>query len=204
LSSLATTSKPKASEPILLWEDKIIDGCNRYEACKRAGVEPVIKRIEFPGGRKEALAYVLSRNLKRRQLTGPQRDLVINRLKKEPDWAGASNRAIAKEIGVSEATVRRADLSASSDAGAAQPTENIEPTAGRERRIVHRGGQQYTMTVPPKPEPEPEPPEALVERLKAKEMAFLRCEIDAVARSIAGHRAIGAEGSENAVYWLLK
>jgi hypothetical protein len=39
---------------------------------------------------------------------------------------------------------------------------------------------------------------------KAKEMAFLRCEIDAVARSIAGHRAIGAEGSENAVYWLLK
>jgi hypothetical protein len=39
---------------------------------------------------------------------------------------------------------------------------------------------------------------------KAKEMAFLRCEIDAVAHSIAGHRAIGAEGSENAVYWLLK
>ena len=39
---------------------------------------------------------------------------------------------------------------------------------------------------------------------KAKEMAFLRCEKEAVARHVAGYRAIGGEGSENAVYWLLQ
>ena len=50
---------------------------------------------------------MVSRNLKRRHLTKPQRDVVIAKLRSMPQWANASNRAIAKEIGVDEATVRR-------------------------------------------------------------------------------------------------
>ena len=55
---------------------EIIDGRNRYLACKLAGVEPVFKGIDFPAARTEALAFVVSRNLKRRHLTTPQRSMV--------------------------------------------------------------------------------------------------------------------------------
>ena len=128
------TSRPKASaNRSTLWRDEIIDGRNRYKACKLAGVEPVFKKIDFPGGEKEALAFVLSRNLKRRHLTKPQRDVVIAKLRSMPQWANASNRAIAKEIGVDEATVRRAQsLSASRDADAPQHTVTVK-----------RGEQEY-------------------------------------------------------------
>ena len=81
LAELAADIKAESQrEPIHLWQDQIIDGRNRYAACKLAGVEPIIKKIEFPGGDAEALAYVLSRNLKRRHLSVTQRSDVARRL----------------------------------------------------------------------------------------------------------------------------
>jgi ParB-like chromosome segregation protein Spo0J len=66
LAELAADIKAESQrEPIFLWRDQIIDGRNRYRACQIAGIEPVFKRVEFPGGEQEALAYVLTRNLKR-------------------------------------------------------------------------------------------------------------------------------------------
>jgi ParB-like chromosome segregation protein Spo0J len=74
LAELAADIKAESQrEPIFLWQGKIIDGRNRYRACKIAGVEPIIKRIEFPGGEAEALGFVASRNLKRRHMNVPQR-----------------------------------------------------------------------------------------------------------------------------------
>jgi hypothetical protein len=52
-------------EYIRLWQDKIIDGRNRYAACRIAGVEPTYKDVKFRDA-DAALAYVISRNLKRR------------------------------------------------------------------------------------------------------------------------------------------
>lgn len=69
---------------------------------------------------------MVSRNLKRRHLTKPQRDVVIAKLRSMPQWANASNRAIAKEIGVDEATVRRAGLSAADAADAPQHTVTVK------------------------------------------------------------------------------
>jgi ParB-like chromosome segregation protein Spo0J len=81
LAELAADIKAESQrEPIHFWQDQIIDGRNRYAACKLAGVEPIIKKIEFPGGDAEALAYVLSRNLKRRHLSVTQRSDVARRL----------------------------------------------------------------------------------------------------------------------------
>jgi hypothetical protein len=54
-------------DPIVLFEERILDGRNRAVACERAGVAP--RYVEFRGGREEALMFVVSHNLKRRHLT---------------------------------------------------------------------------------------------------------------------------------------
>lgn len=63
-------------EPIVLYEGKILDGRNRYRVCKDLLIEPI--REEFTG--EDALGYVLSLNLYRRQLTIAQRALIAAEL----------------------------------------------------------------------------------------------------------------------------
>ena len=62
--------------PILLFDDQILDGRNRYRACQLAGVEPVTS--EFAG--EDPLQFVLSANLHRRHLNESQRALVAARI----------------------------------------------------------------------------------------------------------------------------
>ena len=54
-------------DPIVLFEQRILDGRSRAAACERAGVAP--RYVEFHGAREEALMFVVSHNLKRRHLT---------------------------------------------------------------------------------------------------------------------------------------
>jgi len=54
-------------DPIVLFEQRILDGRNRAAACESAGVAP--RYVEFQGTREEALMFVVSHNLKRRHLT---------------------------------------------------------------------------------------------------------------------------------------
>lgn len=62
------------NEPITTYQGMILDGRNRYEACSLLGKKP--KFNEFSGSEKDALAYVLSANLRRRHLTDSQRGMV--------------------------------------------------------------------------------------------------------------------------------
>jgi len=61
---------------IILYEGKILDGRNRFEACQLVGVEPEYGEYDED----EPLKYVISQNLHRRHLNESQRAVVASRL----------------------------------------------------------------------------------------------------------------------------
>jgi N6-adenosine-specific RNA methylase IME4 len=60
-------------EPVWTWQDKIIDGRNRWRACEELGIIP--QRREWDGNG-SLVAFVVSLNLHRRHLTSSQRATV--------------------------------------------------------------------------------------------------------------------------------
>jgi ParB-like chromosome segregation protein Spo0J len=91
-------------QPIILYEDKILDGRNRYRACCAAGVKPKYQIINTFAFRFDtALTYVISANLRRRHLTAEQKREVIEKLlKADPE---KSDRQVARLIGASPTTI---------------------------------------------------------------------------------------------------
>jgi len=65
--------------PIMLFEGKILDGRNRYLACKIARVMPLFK--QFTGNDEQALLFVTRENLNRNHYSTSQRALIGARLK---------------------------------------------------------------------------------------------------------------------------
>jgi ParB-like chromosome segregation protein Spo0J len=91
-------------EPIVLFENMILDGRNRDRACHEAGVEPQYRGVTF-GDHAEAIAFVISRNIHRRNLTAEQnREIVAKLLKAAPEQ---SDRHVARTAHVSPTTVGR-------------------------------------------------------------------------------------------------
>jgi len=60
-------------QPIVLHEDMVLDGGNRYRACRAVGVEP--RFAAFAGD--DAAAFVLSANLHRRHMEAGQRAAIV-------------------------------------------------------------------------------------------------------------------------------
>jgi ParB-like chromosome segregation protein Spo0J len=63
-------------EPVVIYEAKILDGRNRATACKMAGVE--LKTTQYAGA--DPLAFVISKNARRRHLSISQRGIVAAEL----------------------------------------------------------------------------------------------------------------------------
>src|SRR5262249_930939 len=66
----------KQQEPILIYEGKILDGRNRYNACKELGILLDTKRYEGD----DPVGFVLSANLHRRHLNESHRAMVAAKL----------------------------------------------------------------------------------------------------------------------------
>jgi ParB-like nuclease domain len=78
-------------EPIMLYEGAILDGRNRYRACLKAGV-PLMKFNfdEYKGS--DPVAFVVSKNLKRRHLDESQRAMVAAEIAKLPMGTSKNRR----------------------------------------------------------------------------------------------------------------
>ena len=65
-------------EPVWIYEEKILDGRNRYRACVEAGVQPWYRSYDGAN----PLQFVLSMNLKRRHLNSGQRAMLALEVEK--------------------------------------------------------------------------------------------------------------------------
>jgi phage N-6-adenine-methyltransferase len=98
--------------PVLMYEDRILDGRNRFKACQEVGV--TVRTVEYDGD--NPLADVVSMNLKRRHLTESQRGMIAAKLANMPPHRPDINTAnlrtsqqeAAKLLNISERTVNTA------------------------------------------------------------------------------------------------
>jgi hypothetical protein len=128
--------------PVTLLEGKILDGRNRYRACKLAGVEPKFR--EFGGT--DPLAFVLSANVHRRHLSESQRAMIAARVatmdRGRPKDGGEENpkKAVAdaaRELDVSPASVKRAKrVLREAPAAEVEAVERGEKTVGEVVRSI--------------------------------------------------------------------
>lgn len=79
---------------IVVKDGVLIDGRNRLEACRRAGVEPQIEDLNGV----DPLAYIMSANINRRNLTKGQRAMAVAKLYPEPAKGGRGNVNPIKNI----------------------------------------------------------------------------------------------------------
>ena len=102
--------------PILTWEDKVIDGRNRYKACIELGITPIVKKWNGETS-EEALAFVIRSNLHRRHLNESQRAMVAARIAnmrqgERTDLSSIDERlsqsSVATLLNVSKPSVERA------------------------------------------------------------------------------------------------
>lgn len=138
-------------EPVTLYEGRILDGRHRYRACQEVGVEPTTK--DFDGD--SPLAYVISLNVHRRNLTTGQRAEIarqaLPRLREEAEerqkrLAGTRSTLASTDAKVTDrsgrAAKQAADLVGVSEAAVTR-TERI----ARERPDLHKKVKAGEMTV---------------------------------------------------------
>lgn len=131
-------------DPVLVWTDSdeqswLLDGRNRREACKLAHVEPrfVVKSVaQIP----DPQAFVLGKNVLRRNLTQAQRAMAIVMLGDK----NLSVRKLAEESGTSREYVRQAKLIHEAD-------QKLATKVLRNERPIYEAFQSIDGDLTPRP-----------------------------------------------------
>lgn len=178
-------------DPIYMYEGMVLDGRNRYRACTNLGIAPNFE--PFKG--KDALAFVISKNLRRRHLTESQRAMVAANiatakqgersdlepsanLRKvtQPEAAkmlNVSERSVSdaktvKDKGVPELVeaVEKGEATVSAAAKVAKLPKAEQKKAVKEGKVKEKAKEQREAKKEPEPEPVAATPvEALVAEL---------------------------------------
>jgi hypothetical protein len=115
-------------DAITLYRGKILDGRNRDEACRELGIKA--NYIDSEGDDAAALAFVISKNLMRRQLTASQRAMVAARLSTLKHGQHKSDTSI--DVSQAEAAKRM----------------NVSlPSTQRARKVIDNGGPELIAAV---------------------------------------------------------
>lgn len=174
---VADVQKSGLCEPIVLYEGKILDGWNRYRACREAGVTPLINpwTPRHEGDTPEA--YVLSRNKERRHLEPGQLAMIAAEMLERRKQAGqnTTQQQAANEVGVSRRTMVDA-IKVNRD-GAAE----VIDAAQRGDVSVQTAAQLAAL-------PKAKQPDALKQTRRQKTTQALR---DAIAESESSKDALG-------------
>ena len=120
--------------PIYLWQNKIIDGRNRYKACCELGIAPLVEQWNGDGS---LVSFVVSLNLNRRHLDTSQRAMVAARLANLD--RGANRFTIDAEISASISQSQAATLLSVSPDAIQQGRKVIEKALPEMTRLVERG-----------------------------------------------------------------
>ena len=102
--------------PIIVWNDMIVDGRNRFRACEMLGRKPKIKEMQF-ADEAAVISYIISTNMRRRHLTESQRASIAAELSNLPSHrpevgksAELSQAEAAKQMQVSTRLVTDAKM----------------------------------------------------------------------------------------------
>ncbi len=166
-------------DPIVLYQDQILDGRNRMNACANASVKP--HYTIFEGDDEAALKFVISKNLCRRHLDAGQRAMVAarianikhgqNRYTFDESPAGDSTKmaSVAAKLDVGKRSVERArKVVASGDDVVIAAVDSGQLPVATAERIVQLPKEERAAAIaeakapkrraktPPEPTPEPE------------------------------------------------
>jgi ParB-like nuclease family protein len=128
-------------EKIIVFEDRILDGRNRYRACLAAGVEPHSE--DFEGTFEEARDLVIDANLRRRHLDASQRALIAARLATMPQGRPTESGKFAGFPSQEKA----ANLPLVSQAVAAERLNVSERSVRDARKVIDKGTPELVQAV---------------------------------------------------------
>jgi len=137
-------------QPIIMHEGQILDGRNRYRACREAGVEPRFE--DFPADA-DAIAFVVSTNLRRRHLTDEQRRHIAADLATMPHGGERGNQYTGGKPPTGSMTTAKAAEMMQVPERSVERAKQVKRTDPEAHEAAKAGKPKPKRTVMPPPPP---------------------------------------------------
>lgn len=132
-------------EPIVVWQNQILDGRHRYRACIELGIHPWIKQYDGPDSPAD---YVISVNLRRRHLTPNQQAAAYAAYcNYQPGGTGGNRYGSAEENSRNRPMDPSVDSNVITIADAAKKSGVSEKTMKRTNKVVKEGAPELTQAI---------------------------------------------------------